>query len=426
MRCGRAAGALLVGLAACVVLGGCSIVMAIRQPERKDLSALAPGSPRALVIAKLGGPEYTELIEGRRIDYFNFIQGYSQRVKYSRAAFHTVADVFSLGLWEIVGTPTEAIFDGTPVAFRVTYSEGLGVDEVVVFKGGKVVKEVPGARYASVEDEEALTSAPGIFAAVDSQEFSPGYEHQIAAVIGINDYEKLAPLEGARADAEHVAERLRKRGFEVIELYDGDATRDRILDLIGQELQEKADTESLVVIFFAGHGQTETLPNGGKRGYISPVDTDPDHVFATAISMATLRELSNRLAAKHVYYAMDSCYSGLGLTRGAGLSSQGEGYLDQMTSRRAVQMITAGREDELAIEVNGRGIFTDSFLRAIDGEADANGDGWVTASEVGAFVPEQVASITNAKQTPMYGTLEGRGEVVFRVGGSAGRLIVDR
>ncbi len=422
----RAAGALVVGFAACVVLSGCSVVMAIRQPEKKDLSVLSPGNPRALVIAQLGGPEHTEMIGGRRIDYFNFTQGYSKSAKISRATFHTVADVFSLGLWEIVGTPTEAIFDGTPVAFRVTYNERVGVDEVIVLKGGKVVKDVPGARYASIGDEEALASAPGIFAAIDSQEFSPGYEHQIAAVIGINDYEKLAPLEGARADAEHVAERLRKRGFEVIELYDGDATRDRILDLIGQQLQEKADIESLVVIFFAGHGQTETLPNGNKRGYISPVDTDPDHVFATAISMSTLRDLSNRLAAKHVYYAMDSCYSGLGLTRGAGSSSQGEEYLVQMTSSRAVQMITAGREDELAIEVDGRGIFTDSFLQAIDGEADANGDGWVTASEIGAFVPGQVASITNDKQTPMYGTLEGRGEVIFRVGGGAVKLIVDR
>ena len=78
-------------------------------------------------------------------------------------------------------------------------------------------------------------------------------------------------------------------------------------------------------------------------------------IFSTAISMEVLRDLSNRLAAKHVYYAMDSCYSGLGLTRGSGFSRQDVDYLEKATSSRAVQMITAGREDELAIEVNGRG-----------------------------------------------------------------------
>jgi len=131
------------------------------------------------------------------------------------------------------------------------------------------------------------------------------------------------------------------------------------------------------MIYFAGHGQTETLPTGGKRGYLIPVDGDTQDVFSTAISMDTLRDLSNRLPAKHVYFAMDSCYSGLGFMRGLARTPKGQGYIEKMTSLRAVQMITAGAEGEAAIEFGGQGLFTTKFLEALRGESDFDGDGVV-------------------------------------------------
>jgi len=401
----------------CLSLAGCSVVMASRQPSKKDLDVLQHGTARDLVIGELGVPTSGGQEGGRNYDFFAFEQGYSTGTKVSRAVFHAAADTVTLGLWEVVGTPTEAIFSGTDVVVKVLY-RNRQVDEVVVLRGGKVVKEVPGARYASERDRKSVPPDSGYAAAINSLEFAPGYEQKVAAVIGINDYERWPPLEGATLDAERVSAKLREKGFDVIELYDAEATRERILQVLGEDLQGRTDIESLAVIFFAGHGQTETLPNGGKRGYIVPVDSDPERVFSTAISMEQLRDLSNRLPAKHVYYAMDSCYSGLGLTRGIGFSGGGpdESYLANVTARRAVQMITAGREGEVAIEVQGRGIFTDSLLAALDGAADFNEDGFVTASEIGAFVPGRVSAATQSKQTPMYGTLEGSGEVIFLSG----------
>ena len=129
--------------------------------------------------------------------------------------------------------------------------------------------------------------------------------------------------------------------------------------------------------------------------------------------MQTLRELSSRLPAKHVYYAMDSCYSGLGFTRGIAVSAGRNDYIDKLTTRRAVQMITAGQEGEIVVERGGRGIFTTYFLRALEGEADFNGDGFVTASEIGAYLPPAVTKAADSRQTPKWGTLEGTGEVVF-------------
>ncbi len=243
--------------------------------------------------------------------------------------------------------------------------------------------------------------------------YGAGYERKVAAVIGINDYVSWPALEGATPDARAVAEALRESDFEVVEIYDGEATRGRILQVLGEDLPETVNEETLAVVFFAGHGHTETLANGEKRGYIIPVDGDTQRVYSTSISMKEIQDLSNRLPAKHVYYAMDSCYSGLGFTRGIAVSPKIDRYFEKVTSKRVVQMITAGQEGEQAIERGGRGVFTSYLIEALAGDADYNGDGYVTASEIGAFVPSAVTQATGGRQTPRFGTLEGAGEVVF-------------
>lgn len=246
--------------------------------------------------------------------------------------------------------------------------------------------------------------------------YAPFYGRRVAVVIGINQYEKWPPLEGAVGDAQRISAMLRDMGFnEVIEVYDRDATRQHLLRLLGMELAQKVTEEDFAFIFFAGHGQTETLPNGQKRGYIIPVDGDAQDVFSTAISMDTLRDLSNRLPAKHVYYAMDSCYSGLGFVRGLTSIPKTQGYLEKITSKRAVQMITAGMEGETAAEFGGQGLFTTKLLEAFRGEADFDGDGFVTANEIGTYVRPSVTNASADLQTPQFGSLEGSGEVVFEV-----------
>ena len=247
--------------------------------------------------------------------------------------------------------------------------------------------------------------------------FGSGYSQRIAITIGIDRYAAWPPLEGGRRDAMRVATRLRELGFdEVLEVYDEDATRVRLLRLLGSELVSLSDSESLVLIYFAGHGQTETLANGERRGYIVPADADTTDSFATAISMEKIRDLSRRIPAKHLYYAMDSCYSGLGLTRGIALNPTTVQYAEKVTSRRAVQMMTAGGEGEQAIEIGGRGIFTSYLLEALEGAADANADGYVSASEIGGFVRPRVSGASKVRQNPQFGTLDGSGEILLQLG----------
>jgi uncharacterized caspase-like protein len=112
---------------------------------------------------------------------------------------------------------------------------------------------------------------------------------------------------------------------------------------------------------------------------------------------------------------MDACYSGLGLLRSGGFDPAITGYIEKITSTRAVQMITAGGKGEQVMEREGHGIFTQYILRGLDGEADKDNDGVVTASELGSFLKPQVSRASNNFQTPQYGHLDGEGEVVFIV-----------
>jgi len=109
---------------------GCAVVMATQQPPRKNLALLAPGTDRDLVIAEFGVPISSEkLPDGTKKEIFNFVQGYSKSAKASRALFHGVADVFTIGIWEAVGTPIEGHFDGKRVSVRVIFDADNKIKE---------------------------------------------------------------------------------------------------------------------------------------------------------------------------------------------------------------------------------------------------------------------------------------------------------
>ncbi|NNK84856.1 MAG: hypothetical protein HKO91_04815 [Desulfobacterales bacterium] len=260
-------------------------------------------------------------------------------------------------------------------------------------------------------DKPILASKSNIKSSSQLNDF---YGKSFAVVIGINNYEKWPPLEFAINDAKAVRKKLEAAGFnEIITIFDRKATQRRILTELFHSLPKKVGRNDRVMFYFAGHGQTEDLESGGKRGYIIPVDSDTSNYSSTAISMEQIRSLSNQISAKHILYVMDSCYSGLGLNRSFGISAKISGYLRKVASMRVVQIITAGGKGEQVQEKDGHGIFTTYFLKALEGEADINKDNAVTGTELGAYLRPVVSNASNQAQTPLYGRLEGEGEFIF-------------
>lgn len=114
---------------------GCSAYMAANQPGQKDLTLLAKGQPRAKLIAEYGTPIHTEVRDGMKRDIFKFKHGYHGGVRAARAVLHGTASLATLGLWEIVGTPTEGYLNGTELSAEVIYDADDRVANAVPLTG---------------------------------------------------------------------------------------------------------------------------------------------------------------------------------------------------------------------------------------------------------------------------------------------------
>jgi peptidoglycan/xylan/chitin deacetylase (PgdA/CDA1 family)/uncharacterized caspase-like protein len=248
------------------------------------------------------------------------------------------------------------------------------------------------------------------------------YRESWAVVVGINAYKSWPRLAYAVNDAQAVRELLlRKYGFpadHVSTLLDGEATREKILAALGDTLADgrKVTKDDRVFVFFAGHGVTRKLPSGKSQGFIVPVDAAAESFQSQAISMTNLQDASDAIPAKHVFFVMDACYSGLALTRGgaAGGGDRSQ-YLLEITRRQAREVLTAGGGDEQVADngPGGHSIFTWTLLQGLEGKADLDGDGAITATELAAYVAPGVSSLS--RQTPAFGHLAGDegGDLVF-------------
>ena len=237
------------------------------------------------------------------------------------------------------------------------------------------------------------------------------YRNSYAVCIGIDEYKYWPQLNYAASDARAMRKKLMERGFNEVRLItNGEAVRDNILSSIAW-LGAVARRADRVVIYFSGHGETKE-GRRGQIGYIIPVNCPKTGYYVNAISMGKVREATDEIAAKHVLYMMDSCYSGVALIT----PRADEQFIVEMTSDPCVYMITAGKSGEWALEIDGHGIFTYYVLRGLDGEADYDKNGVISGTELGQYSRKWVshtAKQCNRTQTPQFGKVDGEGEVVF-------------
>lgn len=265
-------------------------------------------------------------------------------------------------------------------------------------------------------DGSGFSVAKGAAAAAAPVAANPGYSDSWAVVIGIDDYAHWPKLQYAVRDARAIRETLVQRfGFSaehVLSLENREATRAGILAAFNDKLARSGMKKNdRLFVFFAGHGATRQLSSGRDLGYIIPADSDPNKLATDAVPMTELQNIAESVTAKHVLFVMDACYSGLGLTRGAGSSN----FLRDNAKRLGRQMLTAGGADQLVADggPNGHSVFTWTLLQALAGKADLNGDGLITATELAAYVAPAVSAVS--RQTPAFGSLPGSegGDFVF-------------
>ena len=117
---------------------------------------------------------------------------------------------------------------------------------------------------------------------------------------------------------------------------------------------------------------------------------------------------------------MDCCFSGIAAAMRSldneftnNKESKLEKIIEGCTRKDAVQIITAGQEDELVLDrgnFEGHSPFTGELIHGIEsGEADMHKDGVLTATELGTYLDQKVSNAANVyghKQKPYFNRLQ--------------------
>ena len=174
------------------------------------------------------------------------------------------------------------------------------------------------------------------------------YDNSWALIIGIDKYESVRKLNYAVKDAESIQDILLNT-FEfpsdnITLLVDEKANKQSILQSFSN-ITKNANENDRVVIFFAGHGETMDLPEGGEMGYLLPVDGERKDLYLSSIGMDELKKISLMSKAKHVLYLVDACYGGIAAIGSRGLEPETTpNYIEKITKDKSRQVITAGGE----------------------------------------------------------------------------------
>lgn len=235
-----------------------------------------------------------------------------------------------------------------------------------------------------------------------------------ALVVGINTYRHADPLNSAVADARAVADALPRLGFQEVRLLlEEQATKAEFERIVYGEFKDRMGPNDRLFVFWAGHGMTVKLPRGGEEGYLMPVDGDPKKPELTAIPMDEVRKMGKRVNAKHVFVAIDACFSGFALTRDIAVEAVPDAELAAAMDEPVVQVLTAGRGGQKAVEEEGHGLFTRRLLDGLRGLADQEHRGFVTVTELASWLMPRVARDSEGRQNPQYAALDGEGDFVF-------------
>ena len=247
------------------------------------------------------------------------------------------------------------------------------------------------------------------------------YDNSYALIIGIDKYQNVRSLDYAVKDAEDIQSMLvDKFHFQqdnIVLLKNEEATKTSILQEFSN-ITKKAESNDRVLIFFAGHGETEDLPDGGEMGYLLPVDGNNTDLYISAIKMDEIQTISLRSEAKHILYLIDACYGGIASVGARSLDAKSTSdYLQKITQYKSRQIISAGGRGEQVIEKSewGHSAFTKNLLSGLrDSKADTDSDGIITAQELGIYLKKKVTIDSDNRQTPKTRNLSSdEGEFVF-------------
>jgi len=347
-----------------------------------------------------------------------------------------------------------------PITTIVLKNKGLGV---AINKSGHLLVALEGdSRIKLFQMKNAYSSNNSPVAVNNAhstekpQKMDTWYRKQYAIVVGIDHYKRLSlpKLHNAVADGRSVASLLREKGFSVIELYNENATKEKIMDVL-KEVKQSASSDDSTLFYFAGHGDGVSGHNNVREGYILPYDfnsdlnnPNPDVMYydKSALSISSLVMYSRDTKAKHIAIVLDSCFSGLAMeskytTKSLSVDTKDldtveydsqmrsvrlkpmivksnstsnnsiSSLLKQLLDKKSINILTAG-DDQPVADGSGHSPFAQAFLNALKSNDNSQYIRFTTLAE---YIKKYVESKTQQRQKPQYKNESvEHGDFIFR------------
>ena len=191
-----------------------------------------------------------------------------------------------------------------------------------------------------------------------------------ALVVGIDNYHSC-PLHGCCNDSEAIKDLLsnHENGNPNFAVWKKDnvMTKGELRRLIEKCFEGDAD---VALFYYSGHGHIDSV--GGYL--VTPDFSEYDY----GVSLQDVLTIANNSRCKERIIILDSCYSGF-------MGSINTAGQDTAVIKEGVTIMTASRNSQTSMEVNGHGVFTALLMEALKGGA-ADVTGHISIAGVYAFI----------------------------------------
>ncbi len=211
---------------------------------------------------------------------------------------------------------------------------------------------------------------------------------RLAIVVGINKYSYFNNLKYAVPDARAIKETLESKGNFEVRYYVDDSPKSPDKSNIMQALRDAEDDVKqgfvkTLVVYFAGHG---VEINGNH--YLITASTYPKDLPETAISLNEVISILNEAKKKSkVMLFLDACRTDP-THRG---SSDSRIWKSDINSH-GLAILKSTAEGQYSYEMPdlGHGVYTYYLNKGLEGEADSDGNGFVSYDELRKYVRDSM------------------------------------
>jgi hypothetical protein len=175
------------------------------------------------------------------------------------------------------------------------------------------------------------------------------------------------------------------------------ATKQALTAALSEWLKGTAQPADTVFIYFSGHGYLDEA----NQGYLITYDTVRSDIPHTAVPLSVLRQALRAIRATTKVVFIDACHSGALNENSAATERLRQNLLEIDGSTISIAASTAGQN---ALEGGSAGdrhtLFGQFLMSGLDGYADADCNGVVSAQELAGYIAAQVSKSSNGAQRP--------------------------